>query len=56
MMKIKVRTSSGIAYKATIEANTIEEAAEYLASVSWIKTDDGAVVFTNQINLCKKEK
>lgn len=54
--KIIVRTSGGIVYKATVEKNTLEEVADYLTNVKWIKTNNGCIVYTAHINLLKKEK
>ena len=55
-MNIKIRTSSGIAYKAEIPAKTPEEAAKYLSSAEWVKSSDGCMVHTPQITMFKEAK
>jgi hypothetical protein len=50
LMKIKVFPNNGEGFFVELsEVKTLEEAADYLAGVDWVKTTKGLIVFTKNI-------
>ena len=50
-MKIFIHTNGGGSYPVTLYvAKTIEDAANYILSQKWIKTDHGIIVFVHNIS------